>query len=82
MLGRMFNTRQPNCGNPPTLTVMAIQRDDDDEPEIVLRNLMERFRTAEERALIKRGIALWTSAERLLGIVPFADTTLPRNKIN
>ena len=82
MLGQMFNTRQPNCGNPPTLRVMAIHRDDDDEPEIVLRNLMERFRTAEERALIKRGIALWTSAERLLGIVPFADTTLPRNKIN
>jgi hypothetical protein len=81
MVRQMFNTRQPNCGNPRTLTVMAIQRDDD-TPEIALRNLMERFRTAEERALIKRGIALWTHAERLLGIVPSADTTLPRNKIN
>ena len=61
---------------------MAIQRDHDDDPEIVLRDLMERFRAAEERALIKRGIALWTSAERLLGFVPSGDTTLPRNKIN
>jgi len=82
MVAQMFNTRQPNAGNPRTLTVMAIQRDDEDGPEIVLRNLMERFRAAEQRALIKRGIALWTSAERLLGIVPSGDTSLPRNKIN
>jgi len=61
---------------------MAIQRDDDDEPEIVLRDLMERFRAAEEQALVKRGIALWTHAERLLGIVPYPDIPLPRNKIN
>ena len=84
--------RQPlrsdvQCGTSATrvfhyLDPMAIQRDDDDALEVGLRNLMERFRAAEERALVKRGIALWTYAEWLLGIVPYGDTTLPRNKIN
>jgi hypothetical protein len=61
---------------------MAIQRDDTEERETRLRMMMERFRAAEERALVKRGIRLWIDAERLLGIVPFADVTLPFNKIN
>ena len=61
---------------------MANQRDDDEAREIGLRNLMERFRAAEERALVKRGIALSRYAERLLGIVPHGDTTLPHNKVN
>jgi len=43
--------------------------------------LIERFQEAEKRALLKRGITLWTRAERQLGIVPF-DATLPPNKIN
>jgi hypothetical protein len=79
--------RMCNAGHPKTrvfryLDRMAIERDDDDVREIGLRNLMERFRAAEEQALVKRGIALWTHAERLLGIVPYPDIPLPRNKIN
>ena len=63
---------------------VANQRDDDnnDERETRLRRMMEQLRAAEERALVKRGITLWTQAERLLGIVPAADASLPPNKIN
>jgi hypothetical protein len=60
---------------------MATQRDrEEDEREVWLRKLMEQFRASEERALVKRGIAMWTHAERLLGFEPFA--ALPPNKIN
>ncbi len=61
---------------------MANQRDHNEEREAWLRTMMERFRAAEERALVKRGITLWTHAERQLGIMPFADARLPPNKIN
>jgi hypothetical protein len=60
---------------------MAIQRDDDDERETRLNTMIEQIRTAEQRALLKRGITLWSRAERQLGIVPF-DATLPPNKVN
>ena len=43
--------------------------------------LIERFQEAEERALLKRGIALWTQTEAQLGI-PFPRAPLPPNKIN
>lgn len=63
---------------------MANQREDNDndERETRLRTIIEQFRAAEERALVKRGIALWTDAERRMGIAPFAGATLPPNKIN
>ena len=61
---------------------MANQREDNDEREAWLRTMMERFRAAEERALVKRGITLWTDTERRMGIAPFADASLPPNKIN
>jgi hypothetical protein len=60
---------------------MAIQRDDKDERETRLNTMIEQIRTAEQRALLKRGITLWTRTERQLGIVPF-DATLPPNRIN
>lgn len=60
---------------------MAMQRDDMDEREARLDMMIEQFHAAEKRALVKRGIALWTRAERQLSIVPF-DATLPPNKIN
>ena len=60
---------------------MAIQRDDKDERETRLNTMIEQIRTAEQRALLKRGITLWTRTERQLGIVPF-DATLPPNMIN
>jgi len=43
--------------------------------------LIERFQEAEERALLKRGIALWTQTEAQAGI-PFLRAPLPPNKIN
>jgi hypothetical protein len=61
---------------------MANQREDNDEREAWLRTMMEQFRAAEQRALVKRGIMLWTHTERQLGIVSFADATPPPNKIN
>jgi hypothetical protein len=60
---------------------MAIQRDDEDERETRLNTMLEQIRTAEQRALLERGITLWTRAERHPGIVPF-DAILPPNKIN
>lgn len=61
---------------------MANQREDNDEREPWLRAVMEQFQAAEKRALVERGITLWTHTEQQLGIVPFADETLPPNKIN
>lgn len=40
--------------------------------------LIERFQDAEKRALLKRGIELWTRAERLARREP----ALPAEKIN
>ena len=60
---------------------MAIQRDDRDEREARMDILIERFQESEKRALLKRGITLWTRAERHLGIVRF-DAILPPSKIN
>ncbi len=60
---------------------MAIQRNDNDERETRLDILIERFQDAEKRALLKRGIALWTQTEMQSGI-PFLHVPLPPNKIN
>ena len=81
MSAELFNSEHPKLARPATLMDMANQRDDE-ERETRLRTMMEQFRAAEERALLKRGITLWTRAERQLGIVPFADASLPPNKIN
>jgi hypothetical protein len=78
----LFNSRHRELPYSPTLMDMARQRENDDEREARLRTMMEQFRAAEKRALVKRGIALWTDTERQLDIVPVADATLPPNKIN
>jgi hypothetical protein len=57
---------------------MAIQRNHSDEREARLTILIERFQDAEKRALLKRGIELWTRAERLARREP----ALPAEKIN
>ena len=57
---------------------MAIQRDDKDEREIRIDMLTEHFRAAEKRALLKRGIELWTRTE--LGTINEAPR--PLAKIN
>jgi hypothetical protein len=82
MSAELFNTEHPKFARSATLMDMANQREDNDQREAWLRTVMEHFRAAEERALVKRGITLWTHTERQLGIVPFADATLPPNKIN
>ena len=56
---------------------MAIQRDDTDEREKRIDIMVEQFRTAEKRALLKRGIQLWTRTERTVHEAP-----LPAAKIN
>ena len=44
---------------------MAIQRNDTDERNARVEMLIERFQNAERRALLKRGIELWTRTERV-----------------
>ena len=54
---------------------MVIRRDDLEELEARIRLLRERFREAEHRALIKRGIILWTRAEEELSRRPDRSRT-------
>jgi hypothetical protein len=54
---------------------MVSRRDDLEEREARIRLLRERFREAERRALIKRGIVLWTRAEEQLSIRERAAST-------
>ena len=42
---------------------MAIDRDDSDERQARLDTMIEEFRAARERQLVKRGIVLWKRAE-------------------
>ena len=60
---------------------MAIQRDDTDERQARLDSIIEQFRAAEKRALLKRGIALWTRTVAQRRMVR-RDRSLPPEKIN
>ena len=42
---------------------MAIDRNDRDERQARIDALIAQFRAAQERRLVKRGIALWKRAE-------------------
>jgi len=55
-----------------------MQRNRSDEQDADLRILIERFREAEKRALLKRGIELWTRTERLI----LHEPAPPAAKIN
>ena len=57
---------------------MAIQRDDKDERDIRIDMLTEHFRAAEKRALLKRGIELWTRTE----LAMMDETPRPAAKVN
>jgi len=57
---------------------MAIHRDQKDEREKRIDILTEQFRAAEKRALLKRGIELWTRTE--LGTI--FEAPRPLAKIN
>lgn len=43
---------------------MDIDRDDGDERQERLERMMDEFREAERRSLVKRGIELWNRTER------------------
>jgi len=60
---------------------MAIQRDNTGEWQARLDTMVEQIRAAEKRALLKRGIALWTGTEAQWGIARH-DAMLPPEKIN
>ena len=57
---------------------MAFQRNDKDERETRVRELAERLRAEEKRALLKRGIELWTRTEDVMVGTP----ALPAPKLN
>ena len=42
---------------------MAIDRNDADERQVRLDEMIEEFRTARQQRLVKQGIALWKRAE-------------------
>ena len=42
---------------------MAIDRNDSDERQARLDAMIEEFRAAQQRQLVKRGIVLWNRAE-------------------
>ena len=72
---RLCNRELRQFPFPATLMDMAIQRNDTDEREARLAILIDRFRDAEKRALLKRGIQLWTRSERLLPHQPEPPAT-------
>ena len=57
---------------------MANQQDNKDEREARIRILAEQFRAAEKRALLRRGVELWTGSESAILQMP----SLPPSKLN
>jgi len=56
---------------------MAIDRNDRDEREARLNGLIEEFRAAQQRRLVKRGIALWNRAEAAQQAMAWVDPPPP-----
>jgi len=52
---------------------MAIDRDDRDERQARIDALIEQFRAAQQRRLVKRGIALWKRAEAAQQAMRFVE---------
>jgi hypothetical protein len=59
----LFNWVHRGLARAVTLIDMAIQQKNADQQHADLELLTEQFRAAEKRALIKRGVKLWTRAE-------------------
>jgi len=53
----------------PYSAPMAMKRNDTDEPEARLLKMIEEFRVAKQRQLVRRGMAMWnrTEAQHALG---------------
>lgn len=56
---------------------MAIDRNDRDEREARLNALIEEFRAAQQRRLVKRGIALWNRTEAAHQAMAYVDPPPP-----
>ena len=59
----LFNSVHRRFARAATLIDMATQRKNKDEQHAGLELLIEQFRAAEKRALVRRGVKLWTRAE-------------------
>jgi hypothetical protein len=52
---------------------MVIKRNDTNEPEARLRKMIEEFRVAKQRQLVRRGMALWNSTEAQHALAPIGQ---------
>ena len=60
---------------------MAIDRGDSDERQARLDSMIEEFRAAQQRQLVKRGRILWERAEAARQAISCV-TPLPPDKLN
>ena len=74
----MFNPVHRWLPSLATLKDMANQQDNTDERDVRIYTLAEQFRAAEKRALLKRGIELWTRSENGMFDMP----PVPPAKLN
>lgn len=56
---------------------MAIDRHDRDERQARIDALIEQFRAAQQRRLVKRGIALWKRAEAAQQAMTYVELPPP-----
>ena len=56
---------------------MAIDRHDRDERQARIDALIEEFRAAQQRRLVKRGIALWNGAEAAQQAIAWVEPPPP-----
>ena len=56
---------------------MAIDRNDRDERQARIDALIAQFRAAQERRLVKRGIALWKRAEAAQQAMAYVEPRPP-----
>jgi len=52
---------------------MAMKRNDTDEPEARLVKMIEEFRFAKKRQLVRRGMALWNRTEAHHALAPIGE---------
>lgn len=56
---------------------MAIDRNDRDERQARIDALIEEFRAAQQRRLVKRGIALWNRADAAQQAMTYVEPPPP-----
>ena len=52
---------------------MALKRYDTDEPDARLREMIEEFRVAKKRQLVRQGMALWNRTEAQHALAPIGE---------